>query len=181
MGDAIIEIAAVTQQIAQIAANVALVAPSAGATVRAAGKSAVPRPTAQAESRNAVREARLQRPEPVASDLRPIRIRCVGHTETGKAAWYGGRYVGRQTSSGDRLDTIHPTAAHRTLPLNSLALVTNLKNGRSVVVKVTDRGPISPTLLIDMSPRAAEQLAMKDEGVVPVKIEQVVEVPPEAQ
>jgi rare lipoprotein A len=104
-------------------------------------------------------------------------VRVVGKSQTGKAAWYGGRYVGRQTTSGERLDTLHATAAHRTLPLNSLVRVTNLKNGRSVVARITDRGPISTSLLIDMSPRAADELNMKEAGVVPVKIEQVVEVP----
>jgi rare lipoprotein A len=111
-----------------------------------------------------------------AAAAKPMLVRCVGRPETGSAAWYGGRYVGRRTSSGERLDTTHATAAHRTLPLNSLARVTNLRNGRSIIVRVTDRGPVSESLLIDMSPRAAEQLAMKDDGIVPVKVEQVVEV-----
>lgn len=106
-------------------------------------------------------------------------VQAVGKPETGNAAWYGGRYIGRRTTSGSRLDTIHPTAAHRTLPLNSLARVTNLDNGRSVVVRVTDRGPVSNSLLIDMSPKAADELHMKHAGVVPVKVEQVVEVPPD--
>jgi rare lipoprotein A len=104
-------------------------------------------------------------------------VRAIGKAETGSAAWYGGRYVGRRTTSGSRLDTVSPTAAHRTLPLNSLARVTNLKNGRSVIVRVTDRGPVSSSLLIDMSPRAAAELQMEHAGVVPVKVEQVVEVP----
>ncbi|HYM71969.1 MAG TPA: septal ring lytic transglycosylase RlpA family protein [Stellaceae bacterium] len=108
------------------------------------------------------------------------RVRSVGPREMGDAAWYGGRYVGRRTSSGQVLDRIHPTAAHRTLPLNSLARVTNLDNGRSVVVKVTDRGPVSDSLVIDVSPVAAEQLDMKAAGVVPVMVEQVVALPPDA-
>jgi rare lipoprotein A len=108
-------------------------------------------------------------------------VRAVGKVETGSAAWYGGRYIGRRTSSGSRLDTIHPTAAHRTLPLNSLARVTNLQNRRSVIVRVTDRGPVNASLLIDMSPKAADELQMKHAGVVPVSVEQVVEVPPDAK
>jgi rare lipoprotein A len=59
--------------------------------------------------------------------------------------------------------------------------VTNLRNGRSVIVRVTDRGPVSETLLIDVSPSAAEVLDMKAAGVVPVTVEQVVEVPPDAK
>jgi rare lipoprotein A len=109
-----------------------------------------------------------------------VSVRAVGKSETGTAAWYGGRYLGRRTSSGERLDTVHPTAAHRTLPLNSLARVTNLANGRSIIVRVTDRGPVSASLLIDMSPRAADQLEMKEAGLVQVKVEQVVAVPPDS-
>ena len=105
-----------------------------------------------------------------------LRVKAIGPCQLGRAAWYGGRYVGRRTSSGELLDQIHATAAHRTLPLNSLVRVTNLNNGRSVVVRITDRGPVSERLLIDMSPRAADELAMKTAGIVPVTIEQVVEV-----
>jgi rare lipoprotein A len=108
----------------------------------------------------------------------PTLVRAIGKSQTGTAAWYGGTYIGRRTTSGDRLDTIHATAAHRSLPLNSLARVTNLQNGRSVVVRVTDRGPVAEALLIDMSPRAADELRMKEAGLVPVTVEQVVEVPP---
>ena len=103
-------------------------------------------------------------------------VRTVGPRQTGDAAWYGGRYIGRRTSSGERLDSVHPTAAHRSLPLNSLARVTNLGNGRSVIVRVTDRGPVSESLLIDMSPKAAEQLDMKTAGIARVMVEQVVAV-----
>jgi rare lipoprotein A len=118
-----------------------------------------------------------QRPNEKIEKPAAMCVRPVGKVETGTAAWYGGTYIGRQTSSGSRLDTIHPTAAHRTLPLNSLARVTNLQNGRMVVVRVTDRGPISTSLLIDMSPKAADELNMKHAGLVPVRVEQVVEVP----
>jgi rare lipoprotein A (peptidoglycan hydrolase) len=108
-------------------------------------------------------------------------VRPVGPGQVGTAAWYGGSYLGRRTTSGEPLDTIHSTAAHRSLPLNSLVRVTNLRNGRSVIVRVTDRGPVSETLLIDVSPSAAEVLDMKVAGVVPVTVEQVVEVPPDAK
>ncbi|HZK89608.1 MAG TPA: septal ring lytic transglycosylase RlpA family protein [Stellaceae bacterium] len=188
MGDTIVQIAAVTQQVAQFASIAAITGPPvnqteerrAGVSAKAAKKPAdagklVAKPRDKTDGK-APRPERL-----AAADPNPMLVRCVGRIETGRAAWYGGHYIGQRTSSGDRLDTIRPTAAHRTLPLNSLARVTNLQNGRSVIVKVTDRGPVSPSLLIDMSPRAAEQLAMKDAGVVPVKVEQVVEVAPAAK
>jgi len=109
-------------------------------------------------------------------DRKIIKVKAIGPCLVGRSAWYGGRYVGRRTSSGELLDQTHATAAHRTLPLNSLVRVTNLNNGRSVVVRITDRGPVSERLLIDMSPRAADELAMKTAGIVPVSVEQVVEV-----
>ena len=108
-------------------------------------------------------------------------LQVVGKEQIGSAAWYGPRHLGHRTASGDRLDESRATAAHRSLPLNSLARVTNLKNGRSVVVKVTDRGPWGSNLLIDVSPRAAEELDMKRAGIVPVRVEPVVRAAPKPQ
>ena len=94
-----------------------------------------------------------------------------GRSEYGKAAWYG--LVGNHTSSGEMLDTVTATAAHRTLPLHSYAKVTNLESGRSLIVKINDRGPYTRGRIIDLSPRAAEQLEVKQAGVVPVVVEPV--------
>jgi rare lipoprotein A len=101
-------------------------------------------------------------------------VKTIGEREVGTASWYGGRHLGRRTASGERLDSIHNTAAHRSLPLESLARVTNLDNGRSVIVRVTDRGPVSHDLVIDLSPSAAEELHMRQAGIVPVSVEPVV-------
>ncbi len=79
----------------------------------------------------------------------PATFQVVGRREVGRASW------------------------HRSLPMHSLVKVTNLKNGRSVVVTINDRGPVSRRLSIDLSPRAAEELSMRHDGVVPVTIEQV--------
>ena len=189
-GDTIVQIAEVTEQIAQFAATT-VIAPSTGPTARipvkvaSAAKATTAAPVKAAAAAHGTPDklagkspdmAADRREQLSFSDAKPMAVLCVGRPETGKAAWYGGRYVGRRTTSGERLNSIHATAAHRTLPLNSLARVTNLQNGRSVIVKVTDRGPGSESLLIDMSPRAADQLAMKQQGIVPVKVEQVVEV-----
>ena len=92
-----------------------------------------------------------------------------GSSQFGKAAWYG--FVGGRTASGEILDTVTATAAHRSLPLASYAKVTNLDNSRSVVVKINDRGPYTRGRIIDLSPRAADALDMKRAGVVPVVIE----------
>jgi rare lipoprotein A len=109
----------------------------------------------------------------IASPAQRAAFQIVGRREIGRASWYGNRHVGRRTATGERLDSIHPTAAHRTLPLHSLVKVTNLNNGRSVVVTINDRGPVSPRFLIDVSPRAADELDMRSDGVIPIALEQV--------
>jgi peptidoglycan lytic transglycosylase len=91
--------------------------------------------------------------------------------EIGKAAWYN--LVGGYTSTGERLDRVTATAAHRTLPLSSYAKVTNLDSGRSVVVKINDRGPQTRRFIIDLSPRAADELDMKRAGVASVIVEPI--------
>ena len=95
--------------------------------------------------------------------------RGFGGREIGKAAWYN--LLGRYTSTGERLDAVTATAAHRTLPLSSYAKVTNLDSGRSVVVKINDRGPQTRRFIIDLSPRAADELGMKQAGVASVMVE----------
>ena len=94
-----------------------------------------------------------------------------GDRQIGKAAWYN--HVGSPTSSGERLDTVTPTAAHRTLPLSSYVRVTHLDSGRSVIVKINDRGPWTRRFIIDLSPRAADELKMRHAGVAAVAIEPV--------
>ncbi len=79
--------------------------------------------------------------------------------------------MGGRTASGEILDTVTATAAHRSLPLASYAKVTNLDNSRSVVVKINDRGPYTRGRIIDLSPRAADVLDMKRAGVAAVAIE----------
>jgi rare lipoprotein A len=94
-----------------------------------------------------------------------------GYQQIGQAAWYN--LIGGRTSSGERLDTVTPTAAHRSLPLGSCARVTSLDTGRSVVVKINDRGPYSRRFIIDLSPRAAEMLGMIHNGTAAVMVEPV--------
>ena len=96
-------------------------------------------------------------------------MRGARNSQFGKAAWYD--LVGRKTASGEILDTVTATAAHRWLPLASLAKVTDLDNGRSVIVKINDRGPYTRGRIIDLSPRAADALRMKAAGVAAVVIE----------
>ena|SRR5215472_1796751 len=95
-----------------------------------------------------------------------------GRSQFGKAAWYD--FVGKKTASGEILDSITATAAHRSLPLASYAKVTDLDNSRSVIVKINDRGPYTRGRIIDLSPCAADVLDMKRAGVATVVIEPLV-------
>src|SRR6202007_3410427 len=92
----------------------------------------------------------------------PDSLYVAGRTQVGKAAWYN--WVGSRTASGEILDTVTPTAAHRSLPLASYAKVTNLDTGRSVVVRINDRGPFTRGRIIALSPRAAHEIAMRRAG-----------------
>ena len=91
----------------------------------------------------------------------------------GIASWYGGRYHGRTTASGEVFDKYAPTAAHRTLPFGSWVQVTNLANGRSVTVKINDRGPFIDGRIIDVSRRVAENLGFINQGVARVRVQLV--------
>jgi rare lipoprotein A len=94
-----------------------------------------------------------------------------GYIEKGVASWYGTKFHGRRTSSGEKYDMYAMTAAHKTLPLPTYAQVTNLENGRTIVVKVNDRGPFHGNRLIDLSYSAATKLGIvaKGTGLVEVK------------
>jgi rare lipoprotein A len=94
-----------------------------------------------------------------------------GGREIGNAAWYN--HVGSYTANGERVDTVTATAAHRTLPLASYARVTNLDSRRSVIVKINDRGPWTRRFIIDLSPRAADEIGMRHAGVAAVAVEPI--------
>jgi len=91
--------------------------------------------------------------------------------EEGIASWYGKPYHGRTTASGERYDMHALTAAHRTLPFQTMVKVINLDNRRSVVVRITDRGPFIKGRIIDLSKAAAKKLDMVERGIVRVRIE----------
>ena len=93
-----------------------------------------------------------------------------GFAEQGIASWYGRDFHGRPTSSGEIYDMYQLTAAHKTLPIPTWVEVTNLGNGRRVIVKVNDRGPFVNGRVIDLSQRAASDLGMIDAGTAPVHV-----------
>lgn len=105
----------------------------------------------------------------------PVAISYRGERESdrGKASWYGTEFQGSPTASGEPFDMHALTAAHRTLPLGSYARVKNLDNGRSVVVKINDRGPHARRRMIDLSYAAAQEINMVAAGTAPVEIEPV--------
>jgi peptidoglycan lytic transglycosylase len=91
--------------------------------------------------------------------------------ETGLASWYGSRHHGKRTASGEVFNQNKFTAAHRTLPWGSRVKVTNLANGKSVEVRINDRGPFSQGRIIDVSRAAARSLDMVEQGITTVRIE----------
>lgn len=94
-------------------------------------------------------------------------------SQTGKASWYGPGFHGKKTSSGERFDMNTLSAAHRTLPIPSYARVTNLSNGKSVVVRINDRGPFHGNRVMDLSKAAAKELGFIHTGTANVKVEQI--------
>lgn len=96
-------------------------------------------------------------------------------SEEGFASWYGGKFHGRLTANGETFDTYKFTAAHRTLPFNTVVRVTNLKNSKTVEVRINDRGPFVRGRIIDLSKAAAEAIDMTGDGVARVRLDTVQE------
>ncbi|MDG4719722.1 MULTISPECIES: septal ring lytic transglycosylase RlpA family protein [Thalassospira] len=93
------------------------------------------------------------------------------YSETGIASWYGPKFHGKKTANGEVFDQYEISAAHRTLPLPSIVRVTNLENGKSLKVRVNDRGPFAHGRIIDMSRRAAQLLGFEKQGTAKVMVE----------
>jgi rare lipoprotein A len=91
----------------------------------------------------------------------------------GIASWYGGQHHGGPTASGERFNKNAMTAAHRTFKMGTRVRVTRIKNGRTVIVRINDRGPYSKGRIIDLSEAAARQLDMIEDGIAKVKLEVV--------
>jgi len=102
---------------------------------------------------------------PALYDSKPLSV------EIGKASFYGGRDIGRATANGERYHAANCTAAHKKLPFNTMVRVTNLKNGKSVLVRINDRGPYVKGRIIDLTVVAARKIEMMSDGIVPVRVE----------
>lgn len=110
-------------------------------------------------------------PVEVAEEAAPLPSFGSGETiGEGTASFYGARFAGRKTASGERFNPAQLTAAHRTLPFGSKVKVTNKRNGRSVVVRINDRGPFSKGRVIDLSKAAAQEIGLVNAGHGPVEL-----------
>lgn len=116
-------------------------------------------------------------PSPSArSPQAPPAVAPGGYTEEGNASWYGKPFNGRRASNGEIYDMYKLTAAHRTLPFETVVRVTNLTNGKSTTVRITDRGPFVDNRIIDLSFAAAREIESVGPGVVPVRLEVIGDV-----
>ena len=95
--------------------------------------------------------------------------------QTGVASWYGPNFHGKKTANGETFDMYELTAAHKTLQMPSLVRVTNIENGKSIVVRINDRGPFSKNRIIDLSKKGAELLGFKNQGTARVKVQVLTE------
>jgi rare lipoprotein A len=106
----------------------------------------------------------VQSPPPISPAPPPF-------VQVGLASWYGPGFAGKRMADGQHFNMTALTAAHRTLPLHSTVRVTNLDNGKSVIVQITDRGPYYPGRILDLSAQAANDLRMKEDGLARVRVE----------
>jgi rare lipoprotein A len=95
----------------------------------------------------------------------------IGYTEFGKASYYAMKFQSKKTASGELYDRAKKTAAHKKLPFGTKVRVTNIKNSKSVIVKINDRGPFVKGRIVDLSNSAFSRIANLDAGVIKVKIE----------
>ena len=106
-----------------------------------------------------------QAPSVALYEPKPLNV------ETGKASYYGGKWIGRLTANGERYHAEDCTAAHKKLPFNTMVKVTNLKNNKSVIVRINNRGPYAKGRILDLSMVAARTIDMIGDGIISVRAE----------
>jgi len=126
-------------------------------------RDAVPRPEPRSRYGN-------NSPYVVMGNTYRVLDSAAGYHEKGIASWYGSKFQGRRTSSGEPYDMHKATAAHKSLPLPTYAEVTNLENGKKVIVKINDRGPFHDNRIIDLSYGAAVKIGMTGTGTARVEV-----------
>ena len=123
----------------------------------------------QANGRNAAKAAK--KPSPNAG--KKLALDHSGKARRGKASYYGGKFRGKKMADGSPMNPNANAAASKTLPLGTTARVTNLESGKSAVVEIRDRGPYVPGRIVDVTPRVAEKLDMKEDGVASVEVKPI--------
>jgi len=111
--------------------------------------------------------------KPAAKGANNAPLDHSGKARRGKASYYGGKFKGKKMADGSPMNPNADTAASKTLPLGTRARVTNLENGKSAEVKIRDRGPYVPDRIVDVTPKVAEKLDMKEDGVAPVVVKPI--------
>lgn len=117
---------------------------------------------------------------PANAPKAPASTKPVKPYQVGEASWYGKQFHGKETASGESYDMFRFTAAHPTLPLGSWVRVTNLRNHKSVIVRINDRGPVVPGRIMDLSYGAAQVIGLRGYGVAKVRLD-IVQLPEVAQ
>ncbi len=140
----------------------------------AGGRETVEPAVAAEAGANMVSDTPVRIGEPYAiGGARYTPVDQIDYDEVGYASWYGSELAGRPTANGEAFTPAGISAAHRTLPLPSYVEVTRLDTGRTILVRINDRGPADPGRLIDLSAGAAQQLGLDSPGIVPVRVRRV--------
>lgn len=126
-------------------------------------------PAKHASAHPASRTAKKQPPKAV----KKLALDHSGKARRGKASYYGGKFKGRKMADGSPMNPNANAAASKTLPLGTTARVTNLQSGKSAVVRIRDRGPYVPGRIVDVTPKVAEKLDIKEDGVAPVEVKPI--------
>jgi rare lipoprotein A len=117
---------------------------------------------------------------PAAMPVAPPVVKATTSVESGKIAWYGKKFAGHRTASGEAYNPDAMTMAHKTLPFGTRVKVTNLANKKSVTLRVNDRGPTQPNRIVDVSRTAAQRLGFVRAGLTEVKLEVIEAAKPRA-
>ncbi len=126
---------------------------------------------AKKEVRSEIKKEALEKERPALEEMEKIERRETREIQYGVASWYGGDFHGKPTSSGEIYDMFQLTCAHNSFPLGTTVMVTNLENGKSLELKVNDRGPFVKERVIDLSYAAAQILGIWEKGTAFVKVE----------
>ena len=129
--------------------------------------------TPSTTSEEAKQEAQRLNNLPPVAPPHAVKVDPSGRKEKGQGSYYADRFANRKMADGKRMDPNSNVAASKSLPLGSVAKVTNLENGKSATVKVEDRGPYVDGRVVDLSPKVAENLDIKKSGVAPVEVKPI--------